>query len=311
MAILTVTLHPSYDRVLVGDRLRPDDILRTRLVMEFAGGKGNNSARAIARMGLPVTAAGFQGGLSGKQAERQLTSEGIATDFVFCAAPTRISTLLHEETSGATYAIYEPGQPVTGDELEALLDKFTAQVSDHPMVLLCGSAQYENLKGVYARMIQIAAQHGCRVLLDSSGEALKLGMAAKPFAVKVNLRELGGVLAKPLSTRVEQVEALLGVCYGGVGFSALTLGADGLIATDGSEVWHASLKMGEVVNTVGCGDAVLAGMAYALNQGASLAQIAQWGAAFGAANTQAHGAGHLDPDLAARLHQQVEMHRLH
>ncbi len=66
MSILTVTLHPAVDRVLRIDRFRPDQASRAKLEMVYGGGKGNNAARALTRLGMPVTATGFQGGSTGE-----------------------------------------------------------------------------------------------------------------------------------------------------------------------------------------------------------------------------------------------------
>lgn len=310
MPILTVTLHPSLDRVLRGERLRPNDQMRTQVVLEYAGGKGNNAARALARAGMQVTATGFQGGFSGRIAASKLVAEGVATRFVACQQPTRISTILHEEATGQTYAIYEPGQQVTGDEVETLLDRYRKLVRTHRQVLLCGSAQSHQLQDVFARMIAIAGQNGAQSLLDCSGEALRLGIAARPFLVKVNRQELEEALGWPMDSTGRQVEAMRALCRQGIEIAAITLGSEGLLVANGKETWQGTLAMPVVLNTVGCGDAVLAGLTCALARGASLEEMVRWGTAFGAANTQSYGSGFLDAELLETLRPQVKVERL-
>jgi tagatose 6-phosphate kinase len=307
---LCVTLHPSFDRVLSGDCLRPNDSIRTRLVMEYCGGKGNNAARALARLGVDVTATGFQGGLHGQIATNQLAAEGVTTRFVICDQPTRISTMLHEEDTGFTYAIYEPGQRVSNQELKELMDLFEQLVSSHECVLLCGSAQTATLQAAFSEMISMAQAHGIPSLLDSSGEALKLGVSAKPYLVKVNQRELEAVLEKPLANQRDQIDALSDLCRTGIHISAMSIGEQGLIATDGREVWHGALEMQDVINTVGCGDSTLAGMAYALTQKAELPDIVRWGTACGAANTRYAGAGFITTELVNTLFPLVQLEKL-
>ena len=85
----------------------------------YAGGKGNNVARALdKRLGAPVVATGFQGGYTGSMMEQSLKAEGVATDFVASELPTRTSTLIQEQETGHTFAVYEPGQVVEQQEIE-------------------------------------------------------------------------------------------------------------------------------------------------------------------------------------------------
>ena len=159
MPVLTVTLHPSVDRVLRGDRLRPNDTIRTIIEMEYCGGKGNNAARALVRLGESATAIGFQGGYTGDFATQQLASEGVTTAFIKCQKPTRISNILHEEETGCTYAIYEPGQTVTASEIDYLHKRFINLVEKHDLVLFCGSAQTKLLTPVFGELIHYANHH--------------------------------------------------------------------------------------------------------------------------------------------------------
>jgi 1-phosphofructokinase family hexose kinase len=278
--------------------------------LEYCGGKGNNAARALSRLGVAVTATGFQGGYTGEIASNQLALEGVATEFVTCAHPTRISTMLHEQDTGLTYAIYEPGQPASEEEIRELLRLFRKLVSRHEIVLFCGSAQTESLQPVFPGMISIARQEGLLTMLDSSGKALRRGISAGPYLVKVNREELQSVLGVPMDSGPARLEALKDLCQGGITIAAMTLGEDGLIATDGEQAWQGGIPIQDVINTVGCGDSTLAGMAFALNREAELADIVRWGTAFGSANTQVHGAGFISPEIVNELFDQVELKRL-
>ncbi|HEY60731.1 MAG TPA: 1-phosphofructokinase family hexose kinase [Anaerolineae bacterium] len=291
MSILTVTLHPALDRVLRGDRLRPNGTMRTKIEMEYCGGKGNNVARALVRLGQSATAIGFQGGYTGDFATQQLASEGVTTAFINCQKPTRISNLLHEDETGYTYAIYEPGQTVTADEIDCLRKRFEDLVRAHDLILFCGSAQTKLLAPVFGELIQQANHYGIPTLLDSSGEALKLGVIAKPYLVKVNNHELTELFDIPLNNLEDQIKALNELCEKGIQIAAMTLGEKGMIATDGSQVLRGLLPLKKVINTVGCGDSTLAGVAYAILNHPSLPEIIRWGVACGAANTQTSGAG--------------------
>jgi 1-phosphofructokinase family hexose kinase len=306
-AVLTVTAHPALDRALHVARLHPNETNRVRVARLYAGGKGNNAARALHRLGVAVTAMGFQGGYTGEFCAHSLKAEGIETSFSDCRALTRTSQLIFEDETGRVYPLYEPGQAIEADEAEALLRAVGGQLRPGTLCLLCGTALLPDL---YARLIALANERGARALLDSSGEALKRGIAARPYLVKVNVHELADCVGEPLPDRAAQLRALRSVCTQGVTIAAVSLGAGGLLATDGATAWHGELRMNNVINAVGCGDSLLAGMATALLHNESVSEIVRWGVAGGAANTQVVGAGFIDQNQVEELLPRVTIERL-
>ncbi len=310
MTILTVTLHPALDKVLVLSKLAPNGINRTRVAMLYGGGKGNNVARALVRMGVRAITTGFQGGYIGEYATEKLANEGIETAFVICKEPTRTSTLVQEEETGNTYALYEPGQTNNEEEIEELIIKFESLLKRVSLCLLCGSGQTPLLAPVYSRMINLARQAGVRCLIDSSGEALAQGIDAKPTMVKINELELSEYLKRPLDNYESQVQAILELQAKGIEYVALSRGKEGMIATDGREIWDAQLSMDHVINVVGCGDSLLAGVAMALLQNEPLMELVRWGVTCGTANTQVRGAGYIDLEMVKPLLPRVRLQKV-
>ncbi|MCS7248629.1 MAG: 1-phosphofructokinase family hexose kinase [Anaerolineales bacterium] len=305
--ILTVTFHPALDRILLVEELRSDTVNRARVMVEYGGGKGNNVARALHRLGVPVLAFGFQGSGPGLTARRAFKREGIPTHFVACRHPTRISTLLLEETSGRSYTLYEPGQTVTLREIQELKTQFLQVIGGFQIALFCGSAQTSALAHLLAELITEARQRGVVCVLDSSGQALREGIQARPFMVKINCAELEELVGEPLQTQERLTEAMLWVQRQGVEVMAVTQGEDGLVVTDGKSLWRGVLRMDKVIAVMGCGDALLAGMAYALLNGLRLPEIVRWGVACGAANTQVVGAGFINRTEVEQLLSRVQL----
>jgi len=310
MSILTVTLHPAIDKVLRVQRLRPNEVSRCTIEMTHGGGKGNNVARALTRIQIPVIATGFQGGYSGAFITEHIEAEGIRTSFVECSEPTRTSTILQVEETGDTYPLYEPGQSVTVDEIERLCQHYRGLLREASLVIYCGSGQTDLLAPVFARMIEMAKQVDIPTLLDSSGDALRQGIEAKPYMVKVNRNELGGYFQRSLDTLDQQFAAMLELQQSGIPIVALSHGEDGLIATDGFEIWEGALKVDTIVNVVGCGDSQLAGIAKQVVEGAPLKEIVRWGVACGTANTQVRGAGRIDLETVQGMLPQVRLEEL-
>ncbi len=308
--ILTITLHPAIDKALKLRRLRPNDTARSVIEMVYGGGKGNNVARALTRLGVPVIASGFQGGYTGEYITRALNAEGIRTHFVACQQPTRTSLLIHEEETSFTYAIYEPGQEVSVEEIAALESTFASLLETTSLCLFCGSGQTPQLAQVLPRLITQAAERGVPSGVDSSGASLAASIGAKPHILKVNREELEEVSQSRLDSRDAQIRAMQFMHTQGIRLVALTLGEEGFLLSDGKETWHGVLPMEGVVNTVGCGDSLLAGVARGFVQGAALEEMLRWGVACGAANTQAQGAGFIDAALVAKLLRRVQVYRM-
>lgn len=308
--ILTVTIHPALDRILLARQLTSQTINRVEVFRQYGGGKGNNVARALSRLGAPVLAFGFQGGETGKLAQRIFKQESIPTHFVACRQPTRISTLLIEQSTGNHYTLYEPGQKVTPKEAQELKKQFLQIIGSFQLVLFCGSAQNE-LADLMQELIEIAKQKGVICIVDSSGSGLRKAILAGPFMVKVNHEELEEYLQEELENETLLIKGIQKLHQQKVDVVAVSRGEEGLWISDGTMVCHASLKMSNVINVMGCGDSLLAGMSYALLNKKNLTEIAKWGTACGAANTQVLGAGFIEKTTVEQLLPRVKISQIH
>ncbi len=309
--ILTITLHPALDKIVRTPRLRPNDSARVNIVMEYGGGKGNNVARALHRLGVPVLAMGFQGGHIGETLIQRFAEEGIRTDFLMCRAPTRTSLMIIEEETGHTYSFYEPGQVVEADERERFRNRVLNRLSSAKMVLFCGTARTPELAALNSELIHAAQQRGLRCGLDSSGLALREGIRARPYLVKVNREELSEFFDRSLDDLPAQLMAMHELNRMGISLIALSRGAEGLLITDGKVWLEGRLSMDGVINVMGCGDSLLAGVASAILEGLDLEGIVRRGVACGAANTQVIGSGFIDPALVRQLEHRVAVQAVH
>jgi fructose-1-phosphate kinase PfkB-like protein len=128
--------------------------------------------------------------------------------------------------------------------------------------------------------------------------------------VKVNRQELAECVGHALTDTEAQVRAMRELCSHGINLVLLTRGADGMVAIDSATACEGVLAMESVVNNVGCGDALLAGVTKALLDRLPLPEIVRWGVACGTANTQNVGAGFIDKDMVAALLPRVQLRGL-
>lgn len=310
MKVLTVTLHPAVDRILQIEKFQPSDPMHGRVLLEYPAGKGINAARTLHRLGVSVLATGFLGDQRFDALTNAIREEGMDASFLSCEAPTRTTTIIQENSTGKQFIITEPRQVVTEQEASMLQQHIDNLMDGMDLCLLCGAGDGPFLHNIYSKLVTRAAQKGVLCLLDSSGLSLKCGFTATPLGVKVNREELSVLAGNALVSQDEQAAFLRKMLESGIGFAAMSDQAKGMLADDGNETWAGCLNVDPVINTIGCGDAMLAGMAKAILEKMPLQEIVRWGVACGAANTQQLGAGFIEMSMVQSLLSRVAVNRI-
>jgi 1-phosphofructokinase family hexose kinase len=187
--IVTVTLNAAIDRTLLVPNFQLGQRHRASVGSTTAGGKGINIARAARTLGVPVVATGLAGGRNGTLLVEELTTEGILNDFVRIRGESRTSTAVLDPTSNVYTEINEWGPEVADDELDVLREKLSYLAQGADYVVFAGSLPRGVDPGLYGELIRDANRRGLLTVLDSEGEALRLGLEAEPYLVSPNLRE--------------------------------------------------------------------------------------------------------------------------
>jgi len=289
--IVTVTPNPVLDHTLTVPEIAFDTVTRATAVRDDWGGKGFNVSRVLLALGVESTALGFIGGTTGQRLAAGLSALGLPTDFVTIAGETRTNVIIAEADSGRYVKVNEAGPTVQPEEIAQFLDKVRQRATPGGTWALCGSLPPGVPDDFYAQLIEILQPRGARVLLDTSGAALRLGCEARPFLVKPNAEEAAAFAGHPIDTPNAARDAANAFLERGIAQVALSLGAAGLLlATHESSVIAIPPDV-PVRNVTGAGDALLAGLAYALEHGLPLAEQARWGVAAGTASAMHEGVG--------------------
>ncbi|MGW9395139.1 1-phosphofructokinase family hexose kinase, partial [Streptomyces diastaticus] len=189
--ILTVTLNTAVDLTYHVPALREHTTHRVTETRERPGGKGLNVARVLARLGHDTTVTGFAGGPTGAWLREALSGESRVRDaLVPIGGTTRRTVAVVDTAGGDTTQFNEPGPIVTAAEWEALKRAYATLLPGAEAVALCGSLPPGVPVGAYAHLIREARAANVPVLLDTSGEPLRRGIAARPDLVKPNATEL-------------------------------------------------------------------------------------------------------------------------
>ncbi|RPF34429.1 1-phosphofructokinase family hexose kinase [Streptomyces sp. TLI_185] len=254
--ILTVTLNTALDLTYRVPALKPHASHRITEVTERPGGKGVNVARVLAALGHDVTVTGFTGGATGRTVQDHLsTTPGLVDALVPVTGPTRRTIALVDDQTGDTTQLNEPGPTITPAEWSAFQEAYEDLLAPASAVALCGSLPPGVPVGAYAGLIRLAKAAGVPVLLDTSGEPLRRGVAARPDIVKPNAEELA-----ELTGSHEPLRSAQDARRRGARSVVASLGTEGLLAVTPEGRWRATPPARIHGNPTGAGDSAVAGL---------------------------------------------------
>jgi len=154
----------------------------------------------------------------------------------------------------------------------------------------------------YARLI---ASCGVPCALDADGEALRMGVRARPDILKCNEKELsvltgeGDVLSRAKS-----------VVDGGVSVVIASLGARGSILATAGGAWRAHPLPLTARSTVGAGDAMLSSYLAAQVQGLAPVECFRHAVAGASASVEGEGTSIPGKEDLAQYWQQIKIERM-
>lgn len=305
--IVTLTPNPVLDRTLTVPHIKFDDVLRATSTRLDWGGKGFNVSRALQSLGTESVAMALAGGGTGQMLQQGLQALGIPTDFVTIAGETRTNIVIVDQATGRHIKVNEAGPSISASEYDHLLQRIAQRVQPGDLWVLAGSLPPGLPPSFFAQVIDLLRGRGAQTFLDTSGEPLRLGCAARPVLVKPNAAEAQELTGQVIAVPGDAVRAARHFLRQGVEMVALSMGADGLVlATAGSAVWARPPQM-PVTNPTGAGDSLLAGVVWALQRGLPLMEVAAWGVATGTASARREGVSVGTWAEVQAVHSQVEV----
>ena len=296
MRIATVTFNPAIDQTITLDRLIPGEVHRARSVRQDAGGKGVNVASCLADWGASVSVFGLLGQDNATLFETLFEQKAIDDRFVRVGGDTRVNMKNVDDTD--TTDINMSG-PVVGEADVARVERAVADFAgEDTLIVLSGSLPPGCDTILYAEMVAALTARDARVLLDTSGAPLTHALRADvlPKIVKPNRRELAAWADTSLDTMADVVACATALHRRGVALVVVSMGGEGALFVSDEGALVAHLPAGPLASTVGAGDAMVAGLAAGIAEGAGLERIARLSTAFAVAKLGRPGP-HL-PDLA-------------
>jgi 6-phosphofructokinase 2 len=291
--ILTLTLNPSVDLSAEAETVRAVRKTRTFHERYDPGGGGVNVSRVVRELGGDTLALVTSGGVAGRFLEELLTEGGTPYRALPIAGRTRIAQVIHEISSGLEYRFIPEGPLLAEPEWQAALDALNGE--EGGWVVLSGSLARGVPADFFGRALRQAKAAGRRVVLDTSGAALKAALdVGGVHLVKPSLGEFEALVGHELRETPALVAAAKELAASGAArLVAVTLGSRGaiLVSAEG-QCWRLPAPDVVVRGASGAGDSFVAAMTLALARGESVEEAFLWGSAAGGATVAAEGTAH-------------------
>lgn len=298
--IQSAGLSPAWQQILTFDQLAIGDVNRAAAATACASGKVLNVGRAIASLGSAGHTLATVGGLAGQAIRDQFAVDEIAATWIETTSATRVCTTIVEIRPPSRLSVgpritelVENALPITLDELDKFEVEFNRLVEAADVVVLTGSLPPVGGHGPPTDLYRRCVESQSRTILDGRGPELRAALSARPLLVKPNRFELSATVGRSLESDADVVAAMREVMALGARWVLVTDGPRPALLSDGTNVWRCTPPSREVVNPIGCGDCLAAGVAVALGDGADMIDAVRFGMAASLENL-----GHL---LPARL----------
>lgn len=307
--LLTVTLNAAVDKRYEADHVAMGEVNRVRCTCS-AGGKGLNVSRVAILAGEPVIATGFAGGFTGRLIEKLAEEDGIQTDFIHTQAESRTCINLRDNAAGIQTEFLENGAGILPEEAAALIERFGRLLKCADAVTISGSLPKDISPEIYTTLITMAKAAGRPVLLDTSGPALISNLDAAPDLIKPNQDEIGQITGRRTLTKGALIEAGMHLREKGIRYVVVSLGAGGSLMICDEGVFRAAVPKLHAVNTVGCGDAMLAALAIGIEKRMPAQEMLSYASAVSAANAMHWRTGYFEQSVCEDLLGQIHIEKI-
>ena len=314
--IITVTLNPTIDKTLEIPGFAPGRTLKARTIRRQPAGKGVNVSRVLAALGVPSVATGILGDAELPAYRRSFEAPPpggrrvaeVRLEFVTIPSDTRQNTTILDPGGGPETHVREEGFAVGAAEIDAFGRKLRKLARPGDLVVFAGSlppgATPEHLAG----LVRSSSEAGCGTAVDTSGAALAAAVEAGCTIAKPNLEELGELTGGHIESAADAARAAESLR--GKIVLLVTMGAEGACCFAAGDSLRGKVELEGAVNTVGAGDAFLAGFLAAYTMRQPLPDCLRLAVACGGASTLERWAGEINVDVVRRLAERTLIERI-
>lgn len=304
--IYTITFNPAIDLVVKSPRVKLGELNRSSGEDYVAGGKGINMSVVLQRLGVDNTAIAFLGGFTGEFIMSELAKDNIPVKKIAVDGMTRINVKLKSETETEINA---QGAPVNREQMDELLTFLDSALCKNDVVMLAGNMAPSMTEDDYIAVAKVCSRHQVKFVLDTTKSLLTACLPYKPFLIKPNHHELGEIFGVTIETEEDILTYVAKLQGMGATNVLISRGGDGaLLVSETGEVYRVNVPKGQVVNSVGAGDSMLAGFLSDYLQHGDFASALKMGTATGSAT--AFSVGIATKEKVDSLLPQIEVTKL-
>ena len=289
--IYTVTLNPSIDYVIKVEKLVNGQVNRVNEEHVYPGGKGINVTRILKSLDNENIALGFVSGFTGDYIIDSLQELNLKSNFIKVKEGfTRINVKIKSEEETE---INGQGPKISEEELNRFFEIIDRLV-DGDILILSGSIPACLDEKLYENIMKRVEDRDIKVIVDATKNLLLNVLKYKPFLIKPNNHELAEMFGVELNSTEDVVFYAKKLKEMGAQNVLISMGKDGaLLVSENGEVFTSNVAKGEVINSVGAGDSMVAGFISGYLKSGSYEEALRLGAASG-------GATAFSSDLATR-----------
>lgn len=307
--ITTVTLNTSIDKAyIMSQKIKNGTVMRVPTCRNSAGGKGINVARIAKLCGSEVLACGLCGGYNGEYLKALLTEDGINHKFISIAGETRSCINILDPEYGSTEYL-EPGCHVTMEEEEIFLQKFSFLIEKSEVVTISGSVPSGMSADIYSKLIRMIKAQNKTVILDTSGKSLQLALSEKPTMVKPNIDEIESLFDVKVTSMEKLIYYAEKIAEFGISYVVISLGKDGALLVCEEGIFHGICPEVKVVNTVGCGDSMVAALAVAMEKRYTPQEALRYAVAVATSSAMCSETGSFDVAVFKAIYNEVKIEK--
>lgn len=255
--IYTVTFNPAIDYVVHTGRMQFGMVNRSEKEEMYYGGKGINVSYVLKQLGTESVALGFVAGFTGDAIERGVREMGIRTDFVHLpAGNSRINIKIKSEEETELNC---QGPDIGEESVEELFHKLES-IQDGDTLILAGSIPASMPDDIYEKILDRLKDKEIKIIVDATGKLLMHVLKYRPFLIKPNHHELGAMFGKELTEDEEIISHARKLKELGAKNVLVSMAEKGAILLDEyGKIHKCGACSGEVKNSVGAGDSMVAG----------------------------------------------------
>lgn len=261
--IYTVTFNPAIDYIAEINNLKKNDINRAISEKILAGGKGINVSVVLKNLGIDSIALGFIAGFTGQEIKRKVEEFGIKTDFVYIPDKfSRINVKLQTNEAGLISeetAVNGEGPKISEQEINEFMKKIE-KIQKDDFIILAGSVPRNMKNDIYEKICSKVREKGTKIVADATGKLLVNVLKHNPFLIKPNKKELEEIFEDKIDSNQDVIMYAKKLQEMGAENVLISMDKDGaILITRDNKILYSKAPKGEVKNSVGSGDSMVAG----------------------------------------------------